>query len=165
MRKILAGIVLFAGLFLACGYTVSSRIGTGKSESVLLTVFENHTEPYQPGIEVFLYRAIADELRLSSYALTQNVNLADITLNGEILEYKQTVLSTDTNQTPTEIQVAVKIKLIISESSGAKNTYILTPKPEPFAVVKGETLEQAGQRALKNAAKLVIFKLGGESLQ
>ena len=148
-----------------CGYHISSSGSQISGKTVVLNVFENHTHPYQPGIEVYLYRAMSDELMLSSFDLSHNEYTADYVISGNIIDFRQTVLSTAPDQTPTEIQVSVKIKIYVFEKSGKKDNFIIKPKAEPFAVVQGETLEEAGKRALQNAARQILTKIIGEDFQ
>ncbi len=159
---ILAALII---LVYGCGYHISSSGSDISDKTIVLDVFENHTHPYQPGIEVYLYQALSDELMLSSFDLSQNKYTADYVITGNIIEYKQTVLSNAPDQTPTEIKVGVKIKIFVVEKGGRKNNYIVSPKPEPFAVVQGETLEEAGRRALRNAARQILSKITGEDFK
>ena len=157
-------LITSAILYLSCGYSIGSRpFEDTSTKSVFVLVFENHTRPYKPGIEVALYNSLVRELMLTSYSISQDSS-ADLSISGEIIGYKQTVLSTDENQNPTEIQIELKIKLqVISKNDGEKN-YVIEPKPEPFAVVRGESATEAELRGLNNVAMQIVSRISGSHL-
>ena len=144
-----------------CGYTLSSNPNSDYKKYVRLEMFENFTNPYQPGLENRLFKELSDELITSGYVLITNQTKADVTVSGRILEHAQTVLSTSPEQNPTEISLTINIRVHFLHKSGRTESFVIKSQQEPFAIVLGEKLEKAEQRTLQETSRKIILLLSG----
>ena len=154
-------ILMLIQLTSGCGYFWRSKPFSEKSNlcNIQLKTFENFTNPYQPGLELRLKKAISDELMNSAYSIVSNSSIPDVTISGRIIEHSQKVLSTSPDQVPTEISLSISILAHFKYKSGREVEYVIKSVPEPYAVVLGEKREDAEKRALSETAMKILHLL------
>lgn len=145
-----------------CGYSVGTDVDgvspAGSATIVALEPFRNQTDPYEPGIEVELHRALIEALMPGPYQLDVKER-ADLYVTGEIVEFKRSTLSQDVNENPAEVQVRMLLQVTVHARSGRQWSDRISPNPEAFAIIRGEAFEDARDRVFRRGARDVIAAL------
>ena len=144
-----------------CGYHFGSVPYDKIYTDIKLEMFENFTNPYQPGLENRLNQAITEELMTSAYSIVSNSIIPDVSISGRIIDHSQNVLSTSPDQVPTEISLSITIHARFKYKSGRGVEHVIKSDPEPYAVVLGEKREDAEKRALSETARKILLLLSG----
>lgn len=130
MKKV--GILIIASLFFTCqalftagcGYTTSAIISSG-AKSIHINNFVNRInlteEPtdkrmyiaYKSGMELDITRQVIDRFIMDGNLKVISADEADLTLNGELIDFLKEPLRYDTNDNITEYRVKIVVNLTL----------------------------------------------------
>ncbi|NOZ23678.1 MAG: hypothetical protein GXP25_21595 [Planctomycetes bacterium] len=147
--------VLLVCLLAGCGYSSRSVLKSGVG-SVYVPIFDNKT--FRRELEFSLTEAVKNEILYKTQLKIAPKKKADSILTGEIVEYKERVLTEDTNDDVMETRVFIYINVRwIDQRTGRvimKRDRLV--RPTEFVVAKGETLATANAESFDDLAELIV---------
>ena len=138
-----------------CGYSTRSLHQTGV-RSVYVPIFDNHT--FRRELEFFLTEAVKNEILYKTNYKIAPKGRADTILNGEIVEFRERVLTEDTddNVTETRVFVYVNVRWVDRRTGRVLMKRERLVRPTEFVVAKGERLGTATAESFGDLAELIV---------
>lgn len=149
----------FCAYFLsACdtfGYRATNTMLPRHISSVAIPIFENQT--LYRGFEFDLTRALVREIQTKTTLKVRELKDADSILTGEILKFRQPVLSEDSFDRIKEVQIRLTIHFHWVERHTGKTLaeHTITESSE-FATPRGENLATSTQEAFLRVAERIV---------
>lgn len=148
----------FLFLFLGCdtfGYRPTNTMLPSHIHSVAVAMFENQTR-YR-GFEFELTQALVREIQTKTSLKIREREEADSILTGQIVKFRQPILSEDSFDRIKEVQIQMTVQFRwVERHTGktlAENT--ITESAE-FATPRGENLSTSTQEALLRVAERIV---------
>ena len=147
--------VLLVCLLMGCGYSSRSVLKSGV-DSVYVPIFDNHT--FRRELEFVITEAVKNEILYKTQLRIVPKKKADSILQGEIVEYKERVLTEDTedNVTETRVFIYVNVRWIDQRTGRVIMKRDRMVRPTEFVIAKGETLATANAESFDDLAELVV---------
>lgn len=151
---ILLSIWLFAGLH-GCGYS-SRSILKQNVDNVYVPIFDNKT--FRRGLEFGLTKAIKNEIMFKTPLKIVDKDHADSLLRGEIMDFKENVMTVDSDDNIVESRIAIVVDFTWTDIRTGR--IILEKKgviaPTEFIVRRGETIETAQNESFTDLAERIV---------
>lgn len=162
MKRHLSGILavaLLAGS--GCGYRFGVLRHEGV-ESIHVPIFKYHGLEQRRGIELELTQAVTDEFISRSGLVLTTLEKADAVLEGEIVQFREWVITEDRENNVLESSVAVTLNLRLRRQDGEVLVERERMQETAFvSVVGGEDEIQARKDAFNDLAERVVFAMEG----
>jgi len=112
----------FAPVFSGCGYTTRSMI-SNKFKTIYITPFinkiditteantENKYKLYRPRLETDITRAVSNKYLFDGNLKPVKAETADLTLKGELMEFRKDPLRYDENDEVEEYRISIRVNL------------------------------------------------------
>jgi len=148
-------LVFMAVLCAGCGYSAQPLTKRG-IKSVHVPVFDNRT--FRRRLEFVLTDAVKNEILYKTDLKILPRSKADSVLTGEIVDFRERVLTEDRDDNPQEVRVFVYVNVRWTDLRTGRTLMSRerVTAPTEFLAARGETVATATAESFRDLAELIV---------